>query len=195
MNGHHPTHIDAGSALTRRQTAGLGGAVLAIGLTRPALAARTEVSVGTTSSISDAPFFIADKKNYFRDEDLQVTMTPFNSAANMVAPLGAGQLDVGGGSASAGLYNAVARGIRIRIVADKSSSQPGYPGNKLIVRRDLVESGRFAGLRSLKGMKIAMNGAGVSNTSTLNTALTSVGLTYDDVTTVDMAFPDHLVAL
>jgi NitT/TauT family transport system substrate-binding protein len=179
-----------------------GGAVLACLVGLWTMAARAEplsslgsVTVGTTNSISDVSLFIADKKGYFRAEGLSVALTAFNSAANMVAPLGAGQLDVGAGSASAGLYNAVARGIRIRIVADKSSSAPGYGGNKLIVRKDLVENGRFRDLRSLKGMRIAMNAPGVSNTSTLNTALRSVGLNYGDVTTIDLAFPDHLIAL
>ncbi len=169
----------------------LGAALLAPHIARAA----EEITVGTTASVSDVMIFIADALGYFRDEGLAVRILPFNSAANMVAPLGAGQLDVGAGSASAGLYNAVARGIKIRIVADKSSSQPGYGANKVIIRTDLVASGRFTGPASLKGMKIAMNGAGVSNTATLNTVLTGAGLTYDDVTTVDMSFPDHLIAL
>ena len=173
----------------------VAAALLTLALTRAAAADPIAVSVGTASSISDAPLFIADKLGYFKDQGIVATFTAFTSAANMVAPLGAGQLDVGAGSPSAGLYNAVARGLRIKIVADKASSTPGYGGTKLIVRKDLVDSGRFKDLRSLKGMTIAMNAPGVSNTSTLNSALTSVGLTYSDVETVNLAFPDHLVAL
>ena len=44
-------------------------------------------------------------------------------------------------------------------------------------------------------MKFAMNAPGVSNTSTLNTLLKSVGLKYSDVETVDMPLPDHVAAL
>jgi NitT/TauT family transport system substrate-binding protein len=119
----------------------------------------------------------------------------FRSAADMVAPLGAGQIDAGAGSASAGLYNAVARGIKIKIVADKASSPPGYGGTKILVRKDHVESGRYKELKDLKGMKFAMNAPGVSNTSTLNTLLKSVGLKYSDVETVDLPLPDHVPAL
>src|SRR5215468_10193678 len=79
------------------------------------------VTVGATSSTSDAPIYIADKKGYFQAEGLQVKVINFRSAADMVAPLGAGEIAAGAGSASAGLYNAVARGIRIKIVADKAS--------------------------------------------------------------------------
>ena len=157
--------------------------------------ARVEVRVGTLGAISDAPIFIADKKGFFRDEGIDVKMTVFQSAATMVAPLGAGHLDVGAGSPSAGMYNAVARKIDIRIVADKAMSTPGYGATKLIVRKDHVDSGRFKTLADLKGMKVAGNAPGVSNTAMLNAMLTSVGLKYSDVDVLNLAFPDHLVAL
>ena len=153
------------------------------------------ITVGATSSTSDAPIFIADKKRYFQDEGLDVKVVSFRSAADMVAPLGAGQIEAGAGSASAGLYNAVARGIKIRIVADKASSPPGYGGTKILIRKDHLESGRYKSLTDLKGMKFAMNAPGVSNTSTLNTLLKSAGLKYSDVETVDMPLPDHVAAL
>lgn len=153
------------------------------------------IMVGVTNSASDAPIFIAERKGFFRDEGLDATVVAFRSASDMVAPLGAGQLEVGAGSASAGLYNAVARGIRIRIVADKASSPPGYGATKILVRRDHVESGRYRNIRDFKGMRFAMNAPGVSNTSTLNTLLKSAGLRYTDVTTIDMPLPDHVLAL
>jgi len=80
-------------------------------------------------------------------------------------------------------------------VADKASSPPGYGGTKILVRRDHVESGRYRDIKDLKGMRFAMNAPGVSNTSTLNTLLTSAGLRYADVETIDLPFPDHVVAL
>src|SRR5262249_42848068 len=142
----------------------------------PARLPAQTIIVGATMSTSDAPIYIADKKGYFHAEGLDVTVSNFRSAADMVAPLGAGQLQAGAGSASAGLYNAVARGIRIRVVADKASSPPGYGATKILVRKDHVASGRYKEPRDLKGMKFAMNAPGVSNTSTLNTLLHSVGL-------------------
>lgn len=141
----------------------------------PASGQDNVVSIGIFGAASDAPFFIADKKGYFRDEGISVKLEKFQSGAMMVPPLGTGELDAGGGSASAGLYNAVAHGIKIKIVADKASSPPGYGATKMLVRKDLVESGRYKTLKDIKGMKFAMNAPGVSNTTTLNDALTSVG--------------------
>ena len=153
------------------------------------------VRIGVVNASSDVGFFIADKKGYFKQEGLAVTFTPFNSAAKMVAPLGAGQLDVGGGSPSAGLYNAIERGIDIKIVADKGSTPPGYGFQPLLVRKDLVDSGRYKTLKDLKGMKIAGSAPGSASTSTLNEALKKAGLKYADVERVFMAFPQHVMAL
>ena len=44
-------------------------------------------------------------------------------------------------------------------------------------------------------MKFAMNAPGVSNTATLNALLKSAGLRYSDVETINLPFPDHVVAL
>ena len=107
----------------------LGLMILWSGASAPS-AQEVEVSVGIASASSDAPIFIGEKKGYFRDEGIKVKTITFSSATYMVAPLGTGQLDVGGGAPSAGLYNAVARGIKLKIVADKASSQPGYGVNR-----------------------------------------------------------------
>lgn len=157
--------------------------------------AETTVRIGTTNSSSDVAFYIADKKGYFKEEGLSITLTPFDSAAKMVAPLGAGQLDVGGGAPAAGLYNAVARGIDIKIVADKGSSPPGYGYNPLLVRKDLVDSGKFKSFKDLKGLKVAGVSKGTSPDSILNEALKKGGLKFSDVEMVYMGFPQHVLAL
>lgn len=153
------------------------------------------VQVGISNSSSDVAFFIADKKGYFKQEGLNVTFTAFDSAAKMIAPLGVGQLDVGAGSTSAGLYNADARGINIKIVADKGSTPPGYGFQPLLIRKDLVDSGKFKGLQDLKGLKIAGSAPGSASSSTLNEALKKGGLKYEDVERVFMGFPQHVLAL
>src|SRR3954466_15793480 len=63
------------------------------------------VSVGITNSATDVGLLIADRRGYFRDEGLDVTLQVFDSAARMIAPFASGDLDVGSGAASAGLYN------------------------------------------------------------------------------------------
>jgi len=154
-----------------------------------------EVRVGIASAISDVAIFIAQKKGFFDQEGVAAKTITFTSGSDMVAPLGAGNLDVAGGSPSAGLYNAVARGIKLRIVADKASSQPGYTVNAIMVRKALIDSGRFKGLKDMAGLKFALTGRGVSSMTTLNDALKSVGARYSDVDIIDMSFPNILVAM
>jgi NitT/TauT family transport system substrate-binding protein len=180
------------------RTAALCGLIMGATLAGPGTAAAQApivVNVGAASAASDAPIYIAAKKGYFRQEGLEAKVTNFRSAADMVAPLGIGQLDAGAGSASAGLYNAMLQGIKIKIVADKASSSPGYGATKILVRKDHIESGRFKELKDFKGMRFAMNAPGVSNTATLNAILKSAGLKYSDVDTVNLPFPDHVAAL
>jgi NitT/TauT family transport system substrate-binding protein len=157
--------------------------------------AQDKVSIGITNAATDAGFFIADKKGYFRAEGIEVKTTPFASAAGMIAPLGRSQLDVGGGTVAAGLYNAVEQGVYLRIVADKGSVTDKLEYSTLVVRKDLADSGRYQTLADLKGMTIAAASPGSGSESSMNEALKKGGLKYGDVKTVYMGFPQMLVAL
>jgi NitT/TauT family transport system substrate-binding protein len=160
----------------------------------PAGAQIVQINIGITNSATDVGFFIADKKGYFRDAGIAVTMTPFASAARMIAPLGTGQLDVGAGTVAAGLYNAVERGIRMRIVADKGSIAEGYEYSTLLVRKDLVDGGRYKTLADLRGLTIATAAQGSGSESSLNEALKKGGLKFADANVVYMGFPEMLAA-
>lgn len=156
--------------------------------------AQDKVRLGIAQTLSDSSYYVADSMGFFRDEGIELTMTPFRSAAQMMAPLGTGELDVGGGTVSAGLYNAVARSINVKIVADQASMKPGYGYSSLMVRKDLVDSGRYKSFADLKGMKVAIGAAGTGTASALNETLKKGGLRYQDVEVVYMGFPDHLLA-
>jgi len=112
-----------------------------------------------------------------------------------VAPMGAGQLDVGGGSVSAGFYNAFARGIKLRVVADKGSIKPGYAFAALMVRKDLVDSGRYKSFKDLKGLKFGFASPGSTPASSLNEALKKAGLTIKDVELTYLNFPSQVLGL
>src|SRR5262249_13550058 len=84
------------------------------------------VHVGTVNQASDAGLYVAIDKGYFAELGLKVELVTFTSAATMIAPLGSGELDVGGGAVSAGLWNADLRKIGVRAVADKGSTRAGW---------------------------------------------------------------------
>ncbi len=169
-------------------------AAAAVAITALPAMAQTKLRVGVVGVASDVGVYIAQERGYFKQEGLDVEFIPFKSASDMVAPLGAGQLDAGGGTVAAGLYNAVSRDISVRIVADKGSVKPGYAFSGLMVRKDLVDSGRYKSYKDLKGMKVAIGAEGTSTAAALNAALKLGGLQYKDVDIVDLGFPQHMAA-
>jgi NitT/TauT family transport system substrate-binding protein len=170
-------------------------AIVALALATLALSTHAApIRVGTTNSSSDAPLFIAQSKGYFKQEGLDVQFTPFASAAKMIAPLGNGQLEVGAGSPAAGFFNAAARGLNIKIVADKGSMPPGNGYLAVLVRKDLVDGGRYRTFADFKGMKVALPAQGTTTDGTLNEALKRGGLKWSDVEVTHMGFPQHVIA-
>ena len=166
-----------------------------VSLATPAMAQENRLEVGSVGATSDIAIFIADKKGYFRAEGLTVNITRFDSAARMVAPLAAGQLDIGGGAPSAGLYNAFARGIDIRIVADKGSSPPGFGFAPLMIRKDLVDSGRFKTFADMKGLKLAIQAPGSGAGPMLNEAAKKGGLKWTDFEKAYLPYAQQIAAM
>jgi NitT/TauT family transport system substrate-binding protein len=151
-----------------------------------------KLRLGTTNSQSDAPFFIGIEKGYFREQGLDVETIAFDTAAKMIAPLGAGQLDVGGGNGSPALYNAIARGIELKIVANKASVPLGYGYSALVVRKSLYDSGKVRSVKDLRGLKIAEP---APSSNILAYALEKGGLTLHDVQPIVLGFPEMVPAL
>jgi NitT/TauT family transport system substrate-binding protein len=157
--------------------------------------AADKVAVGTGGSASDAPFYIAYDKGFFKDEGLDVDLIVLDSGAKVIAPLGTGELDVGSGALSVGFWNALVRGIKFRIVADRGHAQPGYLYQTVFMRKDLIDSGKFKSLKDLKGMRMSFAAQGVTSLSLLNEAAKYAGIKFEDVTPVYLSFPQQIAAL
>src|SRR5664279_6221046 len=149
--------------LTRRNTLKILGAsaLSSTSMFSPAIAAPPdEIKLGIPGVVSDGSFYACVHKGYFKEQNLDVSFLSFQAGSQMVSPLGSGQVDAASGATSAGMYNAIARGIDIKIVADKSSNMPGYCYMPLMVRKDYVEAGRYKTFADLKGLRIAEAGKG-----------------------------------
>jgi NitT/TauT family transport system substrate-binding protein len=157
--------------------------------------AADKVTVGTGGSASDAPFYIAQDKGFFKDEGLDVDLIVLDSGAKVIAPLGTGELDVGSGALSVGFWNALVRGVKFRIVADRGHAEPGYLYQTVFMRKDLIDSGQFKSLKDLKGKSMGFAAQGVTSLSLLNEAAKFAGIKYEDVTPVYLSFPQQIAAL
>ena len=157
--------------------------------------AADKVAVGTGGSASDAPFYIAHDKGFFKDEGLDVDLIVLDSGAKVIAPLGTGELDVGSGALSVGFWNALLRGVKFRIVADRGHAEPGYLYQTVFMRKDLLDSGEFKSLADLKGKTMGFAAQGVTSLSLLNEAAKFAGIRYEDVEPVYLSFPQQIAAL
>jgi NitT/TauT family transport system substrate-binding protein len=150
------------------------------------------VRVGVLNIASDVVFFLAEERGYLREEGLQMETTRFDSAQRMTTPLGADQLDVGAGAPGPGLYNAIQRGIPLRLIADRGRAVAGANFNCLVVRKDLLDSGEVRTIADLRGRVFAENVPGTITGYVLDKQLRQHGVSPDELTYVTMPFPEML---
>jgi NitT/TauT family transport system substrate-binding protein len=152
------------------------------------------VKLGDLAAISNAAIYIAIEKGFFKEQGVNTEISNFASAAKMVPALVVGELEVSVGSASAGLFNAVAEKAPFRIVADKGQTREGYGFSLLAVRKDLVDSGQVKTFRDLKGKKIAVLAKGNIQHYLVGKMAEEVGLTINDVELSFLDAPNQVTA-
>ena len=84
--------------------------------------------------------------------DLQVETIPDPNAISTLT--GTNQLDVGGFGVNINPFQAAARGIGMKMVADKGSLRPGFGYAALLGRQDLMDSGQLRSPADIRGRTI-----------------------------------------
>jgi NitT/TauT family transport system substrate-binding protein len=154
-----------------------------------------DVKLAIFGTVGDAPFYVAIERGYFRAEGLNVETVQSDSAPRIIPFLASGQVDVAGLSQSPALFNAVGRGVPIKVVADKGRPAPGHDYAAIVVRKDLVAGGAVLTYADLRGLRIATPGRGTAMWGLLARALEIGGLTLADVQLEELSQPDSLPAL
>jgi len=155
-----------------------------------ALSPPVTVRAAIVRSASDSGIFLADEKGFLREQGIEIDITQMNAAQQQVPLLGTGQLEIGSGGTAAGLVNAVALDVPMRIVADKGSTPPGFGYQGVLVRKDLVDSGAFHGCPSFKGMRVANPAIENSSGPMYARLLHECGLEFSDIDMIALGFPD-----
>jgi NitT/TauT family transport system substrate-binding protein len=174
----------------------ISAAVLALAL--PAAAAQPKadtVTVSQTITLSQSPYYVALAKGYFTDEHIAVDSESQRGANDVVAMLATGRLDVSMGAISAGLFNAVARGVDLKAVAALGIQPSPRVTTPSVARKDLWDSGAIKSGADFRGRKIAVNVPGALPEFLLTLILDKYGMTLKDVDETMIGFPDMLVAL
>jgi NitT/TauT family transport system substrate-binding protein len=118
-----------------------------------------------------------------------------NQTMTAVSSLIQGNIDVMSGALWPSHFNAIAQGARIRLVAGKSyAADSACVYAALVARRDLIEAGLMAGLEQLRGLRISLRRSSYRSFF-MNELLSTVGMTLDDMQTVDILYTMESEAL
>lgn len=153
------------------------------------------IRMQTVRNSADAALFIATELGYFEEQGLSVDWEPVRSAADTIPLLSTGGLEVAAGGSSPGLFNAVQRGVNLKIVTDKTRNTPGGHGSSFIVRQDLLDSGAIKSASDWVGRPVAVTTLRSAAGLYLFRALQEVGLSLSDVEPIDLSAPDTMAAL
>ena len=152
------------------------------------------LNIATTGSAGEIGAFVAFERGYFLEEGIKADIQEFRTATELIAPLAAGQLDVGNGGINAGLFNAIAQGIPLKIVANQVLNNLTTQATVWMVRSDLWDSGRFKTAADLRGLNVALGGPNTISDIDLDVLLKDGGLTRDDIEIKLIPYPDQIAA-
>jgi NitT/TauT family transport system substrate-binding protein len=179
-----------------RSVAGLFAfAALALGIGGPASAA-DQLKVGMLR-IPQA-IFVGVDQGYFAAEGIDVEIVFFRSGAEVVPSLSTGQIDVAITAPGASLFNALASGVDVTLVANTATvaaNGPGGDSGAIVLRKDLADSGKVKSAADVKGMTAAITARGQLSELSMASYLKSGGLTEADVHIVNLPYPDMLAAM
>ncbi|WP_194164916.1 MULTISPECIES: ABC transporter substrate-binding protein [unclassified Pseudactinotalea] len=140
-----------------------------------------------------APFFVAFEKGYFDDAGVEVELiAKGGSSGETFQHVSTGNVTGGGASWAAGLYNATAAGASLAVVSSVSRVPESGPNPAPLMVRE--GSGITEGA-DLAGKKIGTTGESGFSYYSISLALASVGLSLEDVETVNLGAGDIIPAL
>ncbi len=141
-----------------------------------------KLKVVNSPYLSYAPFFIAQEEGYFTEQGLDVEFIMMTNAAEALPSLIQGDVHALSYIVVPSQLNAISRGGKIKIVADK-----GYLSNEdctytaFMVRKSLMESGELIHPSQLKGRRFGMDHPSSSSGYLLEKILHKTGLTMSDI--------------
>jgi NitT/TauT family transport system substrate-binding protein len=145
-------------------------------------AARTpdRIKLAAPPYFSSAPMFVAADLGFYAAEGIDVEFVTIARSTGALPALAQGQVDAIGTIANAALFNLIARGAPIKIVAARAyEASGGCVANAVVARKGLIEQGRLAGAESMRGLRLSMDPAGTP-TFFVSVLLDRLGLSLDD---------------
>jgi len=162
-----------------------------------AAAPPTHVRYASQFASSDVAIFMAVERGYFEQAGADLEFIRFSNSSEAIPAMGTGQVDASSRGTNPALWNAVARGIPLKLVLDKGTFRPGWGDQALAIRKAVYDAGRGHRLDDLQGLRIAITppGRGTASGCALGAGLQRVGMTLDSIDIQPINFPEQLAAL
>jgi len=152
--------------------------------------------MGVPGQFSAAGVYDALERGYFKDLGLDVQTVHINTVAEEMPLLATGQLDFGaGGGGDPAFFNAALHGVDVKIVGPDTLSGPnGDVTAGIMVRKDLLDSGKWQSPKDFKGMTVAVVAPHTLAEYVVAGALAKGGLTLKDINLTTLPFPNTVPA-
>ncbi len=152
-----------------------------------------KIKVGFVPVLVFAPVFVAQELGYYAEEGLDVQLEPFPGGSDPVVLTATGELDAAFVGVGPAFWNGNAQDLPIKIIAPGHAE--GDPvATPIMISKKSCEDGSITSVADLKGKKVSVNARGATE-YWLNAALSTGGLTIDDIQLEVLPFPDAVAAL
>jgi NitT/TauT family transport system substrate-binding protein len=152
-----------------------------------------EIKVGYVPVTVFAPIFVAKDLGYYAEEGLDVQLEPFPGGADPVVLTASGELDAAFVGVGPAFWNGASQDLPMKIIAPGHAE--GDPvATPLMISKASCEDGSITSVADLKGKKVSVNARGATE-YWLDAALSTGGLSIDDIQLEVLPFPDAVAAL
>lgn len=162
--------------------------------TTPAGQPREILKIRSTPYIVMGPLYIAQTDGYFAREGLEMEVVDMAAGSTLVPALVRGDIDVLPMEVTPAIFNAIARGGRLRVVASQLQYGAGCTNSALVVTQGTSASGILNDAARLRGRSFSV-GANLVVRYILDESLKPLGLTSDDLTAVEVPDSARVEAL
>jgi NitT/TauT family transport system substrate-binding protein len=152
-----------------------------------------KLSIAMLKLNSSAPLFIGIEKGFFKEQSIDLDVQWFEAAQPVAVATASNNVDIGATGITASLFNMVAGGQSLSIVADKGREQKGYPLASVLVATDLWNQG-VQKIENLKGKRIGITQTGSTFHYMIGRLLEENGLSLNDVELVQLGKFSALIA-
>jgi NitT/TauT family transport system substrate-binding protein len=151
--------------------------------------------MGDTMAFVSAPVMMAIEKGHFREQGIELQVENIAGGADVIPQLATGEMHVTHGGISPAMFNAIERGVEIRVLGPMNIIPQGVGSTQMLIRKELADRGEIRSPADLRGRRVAVNTSGSLVAWQLDKVLEQHGLSIQDMDRAIIPFAEMPAAL